>query len=77
MAACRGLDVPARRPRRPVAVPAAAVVALHTVGVTAQSRGEVHGGSSRVALAGARRTAASAAAAVGSGCRGDRPAAAS
>jgi 4-hydroxybenzoate polyprenyltransferase len=47
MAACRGLDVllgAGWRARR-TALPAAGVLALHTLGVTALSRGEVHGGS--------------------------------
>lgn len=58
MAACRGLDVllGAGWQRRRAALPAAAVVAAHTLGVTALSRGEVHGGS---AAAGAAVTAGS------------------
>jgi 4-hydroxybenzoate polyprenyltransferase len=45
-------------------------VALHTAGVTAQSRGEVHGGSERVALAGLAVTGATTIAAVGGGAHG-------
>ncbi|GAA1799438.1 SCO3242 family prenyltransferase [Agromyces neolithicus] len=64
MAACRGLDVlmgggGARR-----ALPAAATVALHTAGVTATSRGEVHGGSVGTARAGIAITGAAAVAAL-------------
>ncbi|MGH3871641.1 MAG: SCO3242 family prenyltransferase [Pseudonocardiaceae bacterium] len=47
MAACRGLDVllgAGWRARRR-ALPAAGVLAVHTLGVTTLSRGEVHGGS--------------------------------
>ena len=72
MAACRGLDVMMGARGARAAVPAAAVLALHTAGVTAQSRGEVHGGSRSVALAGLVVTAASTVAAVGGGPGADR-----
>ncbi|WP_210415447.1 SCO3242 family prenyltransferase [Agromyces laixinhei] len=49
MAACRGLDVMLGAGGASRAVPAAATLALHTAGVTLQSRGEVHGGSVGVA----------------------------
>ena len=66
MAVCRGLDVMMGAGGARRAVPAAATVALHTAGVTLQSRGEVHGGSIGVAGATLAITAASAvAAAVG------------
>jgi hypothetical protein len=71
MAACRGLDVLMGAGGARVAVPAAATVALHTAGVTAQSRGEVHGGSTDVALAGLAVTGATTIAAVAGGA--DRP----
>lgn len=45
MAACRGLDVLMGAGGARAALPAAGLVALHTAGVTAQSRGEVHGGT--------------------------------
>ncbi|MEU4448696.1 SCO3242 family prenyltransferase [Actinosynnema sp. NPDC050801] len=53
MAACRGLDVVlgAGRERAVGALPAAAVMAGHTLGVTVLSRGEVWGGSAGVAKA--------------------------
>ncbi|GAB2975509.1 SCO3242 family prenyltransferase [Saccharothrix stipae] len=53
MAACRGLDVVlgAGRERAVGALPAAAVMAGHTLGVTVLSRGEVRGGSTGVAKA--------------------------
>ena len=53
MAACRGLDVllGAGRARAVSALPAAAVLAGHTLGVTALSRGEVRGASSGAARA--------------------------
>ncbi|WP_157001058.1 SCO3242 family prenyltransferase [Agromyces laixinhei] len=63
MAACRGLDVMLGAGGASRAVPAAATLALHTAGVTLQSRGEVHGGSVGVAGASLAVTAASAAAA--------------
>jgi 4-hydroxybenzoate polyprenyltransferase len=63
MAACRGLDVMMGAGGAGRAVPAAATVALHTAGVTLQSRGEVHGGSVGVAGATLAMTAASAVAA--------------
>ncbi|MEF3402743.1 SCO3242 family prenyltransferase [Agromyces sp. CCNWLW203] len=69
MAACRGLDVMMGAGGERRAVPAAATVALHTAGVTLQSRGEVHGGSVGVAGATLAITAASAVAA-SSGDRG-------
>ncbi|MCD2441331.1 UbiA family prenyltransferase [Agromyces sp. SYSU K20354] len=64
MAACRGLDVLMGGGGARAALPAAATVALHTAGVTAQSRGEVHGGSVRTARAGLAITGATAVAAV-------------
>jgi 4-hydroxybenzoate polyprenyltransferase len=53
MAACRGLDVllGAGRERAVDALPAAAVMAGHTLGVTALSRGEVRGATSGAARA--------------------------
>src|SRR5262249_61966113 len=47
MAACRGLDVllGAGWRARHRALPAASVLAVHTLGITVLSRGEVHGGS--------------------------------
>jgi 4-hydroxybenzoate polyprenyltransferase len=53
MAACRGLDVllGAGAGRLRAAAPAAAALAVHTAGVTALSRGEVHGTTSGVARA--------------------------
>ena len=67
MAACRGLDVMMGAGGARAAVPAAAAMALHTAGVTAQSRGEVHGGSAGVALAGIVVTGATTIAAVSGG----------
>nr|QEO75100.1 hypothetical protein [uncultured bacterium] len=55
MALCRGLDVMLGAGK---AVPAAAVVAGHTWGVTALSRGEVHGSSRRKVTAALTGTAA-------------------
>lgn len=66
MAACRGLDVMMGAGGARRAVPAAATVALHTAGVTLQSRGEVHGGTVAVAGATLAMTAASAVAAAAS-----------
>lgn len=71
MAACRGLDVMMGAGGAGVAAPAAATVALHTAAVTAQSRGEVHGGSTGVALAGIAATGATTIAAIAGA--GDRP----
>jgi hypothetical protein len=53
MAACRGLDalLGAGWQARRRGLPAAAVLAAHTLGVTALSRGEVHGGSRATAVA--------------------------
>jgi len=45
MAACRGLDVLLGASGARAALPAAAVLAAHTAGVTALARGEVHGSS--------------------------------
>ncbi|MET0235243.1 MAG: SCO3242 family prenyltransferase [Kibdelosporangium sp.] len=63
MAACRGLDVMLGAGGAKAALPSATVMAGHTLGLTALSRGEVHGASdttARVALAGtAVATAAS------------------
>jgi len=67
MAACRGLDVMMGAGGTRAAAPAAAALALHTAGVTAQSRGEVHGGSTGVALAGIAATGVTAIAAVSGG----------
>lgn len=55
MAACRGLDVllGAGWRARHRALPAAGVLAVHTLGVTALSRGEVHGGSAAIGAAAA------------------------
>jgi hypothetical protein len=72
MAACRGLDVLMGARSARAAMPAAAVLALHTAGVTALSRGEVHGGSTGAALAGLAVTGATTIAAVAGGRgRGD------
>ncbi|AOS65552.1 SCO3242 family prenyltransferase [Actinoalloteichus hymeniacidonis] len=53
MAVCRGLDVllGAAPGKLRQALPAASAVACHTVGITALSRGEVHGGSTATAQA--------------------------
>jgi 4-hydroxybenzoate polyprenyltransferase len=67
MAACRGLDVMMGAGGARTALPAAAAMALHTAGVTAQSRGEVHGGSKGVALAGLAATGVTTIAAVSGG----------
>lgn len=67
MAACRGLDVVMGAGGARSALPAAATIALHTAGVTLQSRGEVHGGSVGVAGASLAITAATAVAAVAGG----------
>ncbi len=64
MAACRGLDVLMGGGGARAALPAAATVALHTAGVTATSRGEVHGGSVGTARAGLAITGVTALAAV-------------
>jgi 4-hydroxybenzoate polyprenyltransferase len=74
MAACRALDVlmGAGASRARQALPAAAAVGGHTLGVTALSRGEVHGatpGTAQAALAG---TALTAAVAVGGRARSAR-----
>jgi len=59
MAACRGLDVllgagrRARHRARHRALPAAGVLAAHTLGLTALSRGEVHGASPATGIAAA------------------------
>ncbi|GAA1959416.1 SCO3242 family prenyltransferase [Agromyces allii] len=45
MAACRGLDVLLGAGGSPRALPAALAIAVHTLGVTALSRGEVNGGA--------------------------------
>ena len=58
MAACRGLDVLMGGGGARASLPAAATVALHTAGVTATSRGEVHGGSVGTARAGLAITGA-------------------
>ncbi|MER5263879.1 SCO3242 family prenyltransferase [Actinosynnema sp. NPDC002837] len=66
MAACRGLDVAlgAGRERAASALPAAAVLAGHTLGVTALSRGEVRGASAGAAKAVLGGTVATAVAAI-------------
>jgi 4-hydroxybenzoate polyprenyltransferase len=55
MAACRGLDVllGAGWEARRRALPAAGVLAVHTLGVTTLSRGEVYGGSAAIGTAAA------------------------
>ncbi|MEV0894916.1 SCO3242 family prenyltransferase [Promicromonospora sp. NPDC050262] len=65
MAACRGLDVllGATPGRLRSALPAAAGLTAHTLGVTVLSRGEVHGTSTRVASGVAAGTVAGAVAA--------------
>jgi hypothetical protein len=63
MAACRALDVLMGAGGARSALPAAAAVGGHTLGVTALSRGEVHGatpGAAQAALAGTALTAAAA-----------------
>ena len=67
MAACRALDVllGAGAGRARQALPAAAAVGGHTLGVTALSRGEVHGGSPAGAATALAGTAVATAAAVG------------
>lgn len=64
MAACRGLDVlmGASSPSR--ALVPATVMAVHTFGVTVQSRGEVHGGSPAAATTSLAATAVSTAGAL-------------
>lgn len=52
MALCRGLDVLMGAGGARAALPSAGLIALHTAGVTAQSSGEVHGGTVGVARAG-------------------------
>lgn len=52
MAACRGLDVLMGAGGARAALPAAGLLALHTAGVTAQSSGEVHGGTAGAAQLG-------------------------
>lgn len=64
MALCRGLDVMLGAGGARSAVPAAAVMAGHTLGLTALSRGEVHGADDIVAKAALTGTAAAATAAV-------------
>ncbi|MGW9630507.1 SCO3242 family prenyltransferase [Agromyces sp. NPDC055520] len=64
MAACRGLDVLLGARDVRAALPAAATMALHTAGVTAQSRGEVNGGTKATARAAIVVTGATAAAAL-------------
>ena len=72
MAACRGLDVLMGGGGSRAALPAAATVALHTAGVTATSKGEVHGGSVGTARAGLAITGVTAlASVVGATRRGD------
>jgi hypothetical protein len=64
MAACRGLDVMLGAGGAKAALPSAAVMAGHTLGLTALSRGEVHGASDMTARAALTGTAVAAAAAV-------------
>ena len=73
MAACRGLDVLMGGGGARTALPAASTVALHTAGVTATSRGEVHGGSVRTARAGLAITGVTALAAVATAATGRPP----
>lgn len=79
MAACRGLDVllGAAPTRLRPALPAAGALAAHTLGVTALSRGEVHGTTTAVAGAVAAGTSviavATAAAAIVGGRRPTTP----
>ncbi|MBP2335087.1 4-hydroxybenzoate polyprenyltransferase [Saccharothrix coeruleofusca] len=72
MAACRGLDVLLGAPpgRRGAALPAAGALFAHTLGVTALSRGEVHGTTPAVARAVLAGTAATAVAAGAASRRG-------
>ncbi|WP_157233859.1 SCO3242 family prenyltransferase [Kibdelosporangium phytohabitans] len=64
MALCRGLDVMLGAGGARSALPAATVVAGHTLGLTALSRGEVHGASDIVAKAALTGTAVATTAAV-------------
>ncbi|BDZ65232.1 SCO3242 family prenyltransferase [Agromyces mangrovi Wang et al. 2018] len=80
MAACRGLDVMMGAAASPRAIPAAVVVAAHTLGVTVLSRGEVHGGTPGAARAAIAATGTAAigavagnATAVASEARSDAP----
>ncbi|SFR91324.1 4-hydroxybenzoate polyprenyltransferase [Agromyces sp. CF514] len=73
MAACRGLDVLMGAGGSPRALPAALAIAVHTLGVTALSRGEVHGGTG--ADAGIALVATGAAAAAVDAAAGSAPAA--
>ncbi|MFF2372388.1 SCO3242 family prenyltransferase [Agromyces sp. NPDC058110] len=74
MAACRGLDVLLGAGGSPRALPAALAIAVHTLGVTALSRGEVHGGTG--ADAGLALVATGAAAAAVDAVTGPAPSAA-
>jgi 4-hydroxybenzoate polyprenyltransferase len=65
MAACRALDVLMGAGGARAALPAAAAVGGHTLGVTALSRGEVHGAAPATAAAALAGTALTAAAAAG------------
>ncbi len=65
MAACRALDVLMGAGGARAALPAAAAVGGHTLGVTALSRGEVHGAAPATAAAALAGTALAAAAAAG------------
>lgn len=64
MALCRGLDVMLGAGGARSALPAATVMAGHTLGLTALSRGEVHGADDIVAKAALTTTVAATAAAV-------------
>jgi UbiA prenyltransferase family protein len=69
MAACRALDVLMGAGGARSALPAAAAVGGHTFGVTALSRGEVHGATPAAAQAALAGTALTAAAAIGGRAR--------
>ena len=69
MAACRTLDVLMGGGGRRSALPAAAAVGVHTLGVTALSRGEVHGAKPATAEAALVGTALTTAAAIGGRAR--------
>jgi 4-hydroxybenzoate polyprenyltransferase len=72
MAACRALDVLMGAGGARAALPAAAAVGGHTLGVTALSRGEVHGASPAAAATALAGTALSTVAAVGGRARSTR-----
>jgi len=72
MAACRALDVLMGAGGARAALPAAAAVGGHTLGVTALSRGEVHGATPAAAQAALAGTALTAATAIGGRARSAR-----